>query len=120
MGFGFVLLVIYLSLTRDRPNFGFPQGIKIGHVLAYTWLMLWYSQLYARTRVRLLFAAAFCLMGVALEYLQGMTDYRTFAYTDMLLNAGGVGIGSLLGRTRLQHALDAVEGFFPRGALPGP
>ena len=33
------------SLTPDPPDLGAPEGIKIGHVLAYTWLMLWFAQI---------------------------------------------------------------------------
>lgn len=41
-------------------------------------------------RRRLAYAAGFIAMGIALEFLQGMTDYRTFDVLDMLANAGGV------------------------------
>jgi len=54
-------------------------------------------------------ALAFCVMGVALEYLQGLTDYRGFEYLDMLINAVGVGPGLVLGYTRLQNMLVRVE-----------
>ena len=32
-------------------------------------------------------------MGVALEFAQGMTDYRTFEILDMVANATGVALG---------------------------
>ena len=51
-----------------------------------------------------------------IEYLQGMTDYRTFAYTDMLLDAFGVSIGFALGYTPLQYALRMLERFVPQRA----
>jgi hypothetical protein len=114
MGAGFVLLVVYLSLTPSPPDYYVPEGQKAGHVLAYAWLMLWYAQLYRAVSIRIAFAAAWCLMGVGLEYLQGLTDYRSFSYRDMLLNAGGVALGFMLSRTRLQHGLATFEALLPR------
>ena len=100
-GYAFVVLVIYLSLTPSpivAPDVG---GFKSGHIVAYAWLTLWFAQVYPRVRTRLAFAFAFALMGVALEYLQGMTSYRTFAYSDMVDNAIGVSIGLALSATKL-------------------
>ena len=109
IGLGFVLLVIYLSLTPDPPDLGAPEGIKIDHVLAYTWLMLWFAQIYRSTSSRLWLAATFIGLGIALEYLQGLTDYRGFEYSDMLINSVGVALGLLLGRSVLQNGLATIE-----------
>jgi len=109
LGAGFVLLVIYLSLTPELPNIGVSVNQKLGHVLAYGWLMLWFAQLYRSTGARLALAAAFCALGVALEYLQGMTSYRGFEYSDMLLNSTGVAIGLALAYTPLQNGLQGLE-----------
>ena len=108
-GFGFVLLVVYLSLTPDPPDLGAPEGLKIGHLVAYGWLMIWFGQIYRTTGRRLLLAAAFCALGIALEYLQGMTDYRGFEYSDMLINSTGVAMGLFLVYTPLQNWLRAFE-----------
>lgn len=109
VGSGFVLLVIYLSLSPDPPDLGMPKGLKIGHVLAYGWLMIWFAQIYRATSRRLLLAAAFCALGIALEYVQKMTDYRGFEYSDMLINATGVVLGLALAYTRLQNGLRTLE-----------
>ena len=108
-GLGFVLLVIYLSLTPDPPDLGAPEGLKIGHLVAYGWLMIWFGQIYRTTGQRPLLAAAFCALGIALEYLQGMTDYRGFEYSDMLINATGVTLGLALATTPLQNCLRALD-----------
>ena len=97
-----------------------PQGWKIGNVLAYTWLMLWYAQIYQALPARLRIAMIFCAMGIALEYVQGLTDYRTFAYFDMLLNSCGVAMGFVLGHTRLRHALRTLERAVSRSAPAKP
>ena len=100
-GYGFIALVIYLSLTPSPIPAPSIEGVKTGHVIAYAWLVLWFSQAYPRVRVRLAWATAFVLMGVALEYLQGMTGYRTFAYSDMWDNAIGVAVGLAMASTTL-------------------
>jgi len=102
-GIGFVLLVVHLSLTPDPPNLGVPEGLKIGHLVAYGWLMIWFGQVY-RTKIRrFLLAAALCALGIALEYVQGLTDNRGFENTDMMINAMGVALGLALVYTRLQN-----------------
>ncbi len=113
-GFGFVLLVVYLSLCHDAPNPGRMFEIKIGHFVAYGWLMLWFSQIFAAAPTRLRFAAAFCLMGIVLEFVQGLTDYRTFAYSDMLDNGIGLSAALVLAQTRLGNGLAGVEAALSR------
>lgn len=108
VGFGFVALVVYLSLTHNPPPAP-DVGFKINHVLAYAWLMFWFAQVVRVGRVRVGVAIAFVLMGVALEYLQGMTGYRTFAYTDMRDNAIGVLAGWMLAVTPLGRAIPALD-----------
>ena len=84
LGLGSVALVLFLSLAPDLPDTGVPEGMKVGHVLAYSWLMLWFAQIYRSTTARYRLAITFCLMGIGLEYVQGLTDYRGFEYSDML------------------------------------
>ena len=109
LGFGFVALVFYLSLAPDLPDTGVPHGMKVGHLLAYGWLMLWFAQIYRSDAIRYAFALVFCAMGIGLEYIQGLTDYRGFEYSDMFINSTGVGLGLLLSHTRLQNTLRWVE-----------
>lgn len=113
IGIGFVLLVVYLSLMRDPPDLGVPETLKAGHLLAYAGLMLWFAQIYRAPRGRGWLAAAFCVLGIVLEYLQGMTDYRGFEYSDMLINSAGVVIGLILARTPLQNGLRTIETMLP-------
>ena len=109
LGWAFVVLVIYLSLNTDPIDAGRVEGVKVGHFIAYAWLMLWFSQIYRSMTARAALAMGFTFMGVALEYAQGMTEYRTFAYSDMGDNALGVGTGFALGWTALGNILAAVE-----------
>ena len=114
-GIGFVLLVIYLSLTPDPVDIGQPEGIKFDHVIAYGWLMMWFAQLHRALGRRLMFAAAFCALGIALEYMQEMTAYRHFAYLDMLFDSAGVAIGLVLAQTPLQNTLRLLELLLKKG-----
>lgn len=99
----FVLSLIPLSL--DMPE----GGDKVGHFVAYAGMTFWFGMLYAGPRRRLAIALAFTLMGVAIEFLQGLTDYRSFEVADMVADAVGTVIGVALLRTPLANALDWME-----------
>ena len=109
VGIGFVLVVAFLSLTPDPLDIGQPTGLKLDHMIAYAWLMFWFGQIYRANGRRILLAIAFCALGVILECCQGMTDYRHFAYGDMLFNAAGVTVGLALSYTPLQYGLRTIE-----------
>lgn len=109
IGLGFVLVVVYLSLTPEPPDASRILDVKAGHFAAYAWLMLWFAQIHATHRTRFAIAIALVAMGVALEYIQGTTTYRTFAYADMIDNTLGVIAGWTLASTRLGGALGAIE-----------
>jgi len=55
--------------------------------------MLLFAAAYVSPRTRAVCAAGFILMGIAIEFLQRMTGYRTFDVFDMLANAVGVALG---------------------------
>jgi VanZ family protein len=111
IGFALVVLVVYLSLTTDPVDVGRLDDIKVGHFIAYFVLMLWFAQLYRSGWARLGIAAAFALMGVGLEYAQGLTSYRSFGYADMRDNAIGVAVGLAIGSTPAGRALARIEGW---------
>ena len=46
---------------------------------------------------------------MALEFLQGLTDYRTFEIADMIANATGAALGWGLAQTPLRNVLDWME-----------
>lgn len=108
-GIGFILLVVHLSLTPNPLEAGRLGEVKVGHFLAYSWLAFWFCQIYRSPGTRLATAAAFMLMGVGLEFAQGLTGYRGFAYGDMLDNALGVMAGLALGSSPLGGLLLAFE-----------
>ena len=109
IGYALVALIIFLSLTPNPPSIDIEQGDKLGHLLTYGTLMFWFCQLYATRRSRIAHAIAFAAMGVALEFAQGMTDYRTFEYYDMLANATGVVLGWAIARLTGGETLRRIE-----------
>ena len=109
IGWCLVAAVIYLSLTPAPPKMEMPAGDKIGHVLAYTVLMFWFIQIYHVTRSRVLIAVGFVLLGISLEFLQGLGADRQFEVVDMIANAAGVVIGWVSGPPRTPNVLFRVE-----------
>ena len=109
VGLGFVVLVIYLSLTAVPRELEVPGVFNAGHLIAYFWLMIWFAQIYRASGPRWLLAAAFCALGVGLEFVQGMTGYRSFEYSDMVLDFLGVALGLVAARTSAQNALLGFE-----------
>jgi hypothetical protein len=105
-GWGFVALIVYLSLMRPPAGL-MPNAFNVGHLVAYAWLMLWFAQIHRPNGTRLVVGTLLCALGVAIEFAQEQTGYRSFEYADMLMNTLGVGL--LLARTPLQNALRTVE-----------
>ena len=113
IGYALVATIIFLSLAPDLPSTNIEQGDKLGHCLAYGTLMFWFCQIYAAPRSRIVHALAFAAMGVALEFAQGMTDYRTFEVLDMVANATGVALGWAAAQALKINLLVRIESGFP-------
>lgn len=102
LGCLWVTAIFYLSLTPSPPQpLHFDNSDKLEHALAYGLLMLWFCQVAQRQWQRILLAVLLIGMGIAMEYLQRMTGYRTFDYFDMLANGTGVLLGWGLAQTPL-------------------
>jgi hypothetical protein len=113
-GFGLVLLIIVLSLTPEAPDLGHMNDIKANHLLAYGWTMFWFAQVARRYSSRIGIGLGLLALGIALEYVQGMTGYRTFHYSDMWTDALGVFLGFILSLGPMSRGLAMLEGAFPR------
>ena len=111
VGVALVALVAYLSLKPDPLDAGHFHGVKVGHFIAYATLMLWFSQIFRSTPGRIAVSLSLALLGVVLEYLQGATGYRTFAYSDMRDNTLGVIAGLTLGYAGLGELLGRLDGW---------
>lgn len=93
IGAALIVAIVILSLIPDPLDTEIKEGDKLAHLLAYGSLMFWFGMLAATARARFAWAIAFAALGVALEYAQGLTGYRTFDVVDMAANAAGVVIG---------------------------
>ena len=98
MGWLFVLLVCYFSLTPSPPKIDiqFEHLDKLEHILSYMVLMTWFAQLYQTKQSRIYYALFFIVLGITIEVLQGLGGIRYFEYSDMLANTSGVVMGLLL------------------------
>ena len=109
LGWGMVFSVIVLSLIPvEDVDLGEGRD-KIAHLVAYGSLAFWFALLFKGRARQLGIAIAFAAMGVAIEFLQGMTDYRSFEVADMVANAVGAALGWGLAQTPLGNALDWAE-----------
>jgi VanZ family protein len=96
VGWMLVAAIVFLSLgPATGPELPLPEGDKWGHALAYAVATWWWGMLYVRSRTRWLLCAAFIVLGVALEFVQGLTDYRTFDVLDMAADAAGAVLARL-------------------------
>jgi VanZ family protein len=96
LSFVFILYVILVSYFCLSP----PEGInnigsldKIAHVLTYIGFAI-LGCLMAKNRKQLLIIITACaIYGLAIEYLQSLTGYRTASVHDELANIIGLFIG---------------------------
>ncbi|MEJ2791835.1 VanZ family protein [Iodobacter sp. LRB] len=92
----FIWVMSLIPLTMPAM----PNSDKIGHFLAYGLLALWFGL--ARQRKLPLIWLLASLMGVAIEFAQALTPYRSFDTHDMLANAAGALIGTGIAAILLQ------------------
>jgi VanZ family protein len=93
IGWALVGVILWLSLTPQPPHVDFESSDKVGHFIAYGSVMFWFCQIYRGTRSRIAYAAGFIAMGIAIEFLQRATGYRSFEVMDMVADAIGVLLG---------------------------
>ena len=103
-----VAAVVVLSLIPLDVDLAENED-KLAHFVAYGGLSFWFGILIEGRGRQLRIALAFAAMGVGLEFLQGLTDYRSFEIADMVANALGAALGLGLAQTPLRNALDWVE-----------
>jgi VanZ family protein len=114
-GYLLILAVIVFSLVPHGPRIDIVQGDKLSHFLAYGSLMFWFSQLQGSTRQRLYWAGSFVALGIALEFAQSLTDYRSYDPVDMAANTAGVLLGWILASV-FSNAFLGAEALFAKAA----
>ena len=111
IAYGLVSMVIYLSLTSNpvAPDLSFIYQDKFFHALAYFVLMFWFAQIYHDNAKRNFIAILLVVVGVSLEFLQSLSPYRFYEFSDMLANSLGVALGYSLTLTRARDGLVMFE-----------
>jgi glycopeptide antibiotics resistance protein len=112
MGWLLIALTIVFSLMPASLRIiDFKHIDKFEHLLVYTILVLWFSQIFQR-RLHLRLALGFIAMGVGLELLQRLSAFRSFQYSDIIANISGVSFGLLLAKTRMSNCLTEIKNKF--------
>lgn len=114
MGATLIAAIFYLSLTPAPIQIPVEEGDKLGHVVAYATLMLWFAEIHPALRRRLACALAFVVMGIAIEFLQRATGYRSFEVADMMADAAGVAAGWAMAPPRTPNLLRWLESLWSR------
>jgi len=115
LGWGMVFSVFVLSLIPVDVDLGEGRD-KLAHFVAYGSMSFWFAMLFRGRARQLGIAVAFAAMGVGIEFLQKLTDYRTFEVADMIANATGAALGWAAVQTPLANLLDWVERLIGRAA----
>ena len=92
-GWLFAAAIVVLSLMPAPPDIDVPHGDKLGHLAAYSVLTFWFCWLYPAWKTRIAYAAGWIAMGVALEFAQAATGYRSYELADIAANSLGVLLG---------------------------
>ena len=113
LGWGMVFSVFVLSLIP--LNVDLEEGRdKVAHFIAYGSMAFWFAMLFEGRARQIGIAVAFAAMGVGIEFLQRMTDYRSFDVADMIANGIGAALGWGLAQTPLRNALARAERLLER------
>jgi len=101
IGWTLVAVITAASLWPEPsiPDVGVSWNDKLGHIVAYLVLMLWFAQLYSRPRHPWI-GLRLVALGIFIEILQWLSGYRYFELADIGANTLGVAVGWLLAGTR--------------------
>lgn len=89
-------LIIYLSLMPTDEQFPVRIWDKAAHALAYIGFTSIAALCTLDKKQYMHYLIGFFVFGVTIEIAQGMTDYRTFSFLDMLANSSGILIGFII------------------------
>jgi len=109
LGYVLVAFVVYSSLTSSPIKMDINYFDKYAHAFGYFVLMGWFMQIYHSNKAVLICAVTLVVLGVGLEFVQGMTGYRYFDLNDMLANTSGVLLAWILVKTPFPNILYYVE-----------
>lgn len=108
IGASLVLLLLYGSLAPARALPPLGGSDKFWHAGTYFVVMIYFSQIYAPLRTRLLIAVALIALGVTIEFIQPYVN-RQFDWLDALANTVGVAAALLLSLSPLGSILHYLD-----------
>jgi len=85
---------------------------KAVHFLSYFILVGWFVQLYPKLNSRISILISAIALGMLIEYLQGMTSYRSFDFADEIANSIGALSAFILARPPFDSLLATLDHWF--------
>lgn len=117
IGVALIVAIVFMSLIKvPAPVKSVMLNDKLLHCAVYGCLMGWFGQLFRNRTTRFGFAVMFILMGVGVEFLQGLMPHRHFEILDMIANASGVLLAWALSYTWVGSILEWFEKTFIRSS----
>jgi len=96
-------------LMPSPPQADVPGYDKLVHLVAYLCLGAWFGVVFPQRYGRI-----FCgllALGVGIECVQGLTDFRSFEVADMVADAVGIVAGLALARLGVMRWLNFVDAY---------
>lgn len=97
VGWLMVALVVWASLAPELPEHAVAVPDRLGHLLAYLLLAIWFAAVYPG-RGKPFLAGGLILLGAGLEVLQGLGGVRHAELGDLVADTMGTVLGALLPR----------------------
>lgn len=82
---------------------------KVAHVVIYALLSGWFSLLAGRSELLWRVLPGLIAYGALIEVLQGLTDYRSAEFGDVIANSLGASLGLLVYFTSLRELLAKLD-----------
>ena len=106
-----LLLLALVTVQFLQPLSGNEPEIndKLGHFVIYTMLSGWFGLLVTGRRWLLAVWFGLVVYGIAIEGLQGLTEYRSAEWGDVIANSLGAAAGLLVFFTGLPRVLRLLD-----------
>jgi VanZ family protein len=106
-----LLAIVAIASLLPAPDIGTSD--KLLHLLTYAFLSVVFSTLVRLNLSLLKVVPGLILFGIVLEFLQGLTGYRTMDVNDMLANSVGVFLGLIVRLTPIPVWFRQLEILIP-------
>ena len=110
LGTVYIIIIFLASLTKvPETQIELGHTDKLVHFALYFILVGWFIQLYEKNSSRLFILLFAILLGLLIEFLQGMTSYRSFDYLDEVANSIGALCAFFLAQTSFSSILQNID-----------